>query len=160
VEAYLSPFLAECYQLAGDAERARDVARRALELSRSVDYIVGVAYAERALGRIAHARGQLVEVDAHLERARSTFASIEASYHLARTHLDLARLAHARGNGPGLLAHLDEAGRLFAALGIARWTARLARLARELGVGLATRSARASTPRRPGRRAGSRRPRA
>jgi DNA-binding SARP family transcriptional activator len=157
VEAYLSPFLAECYLLTGEAERARDVAQGALDLSRSVDYIVGVAYAERALGRIAHARGQLVEAGAHLERARAIFGSIEASYHLARTHLDLARLAHARGNGPGLLAHLDEAGRLFAALGIARWTARVARLGRELGVRLATRPGPAAKPRPPGRRAGRRR---
>jgi DNA-binding SARP family transcriptional activator len=160
VEAYLTPFLAECYLIAGDAERARDAARRALEISRSVDYIVGVGYAERALGRIAHARGQLVEAGAHLERARATFASIEATYHLARTHLDLARLAHARGNRPGVRAHLDEAARLFTALGIARWTTRVTRLARELGVRLAPSPLKAPAPRRPERRTGSRRPRA
>src|SRR5262249_4832704 len=88
LEAYLTPFLAECYLLAGDAERARDVARKALDLSTAVDYIVGVGYAERALGRVGHARGQLAEAEAHLQRARATFASIEASYHLARTHID------------------------------------------------------------------------
>jgi tetratricopeptide (TPR) repeat protein len=91
-------FLGEAYLLKGDRDRAQTLARRGLQLARDARFLFGVGYGERALGRIAAARGAWAEAQQQLEAACRTFESIGARFELARTHLDLAAIAGGAGS--------------------------------------------------------------
>jgi ATP/maltotriose-dependent transcriptional regulator MalT len=118
--AWFTAVLAEAYLAAGDAARANEAARRARALARETAFPYGAGLAERALGRLAGARGHHDEAARRLGDALETFRAIDARYEQARTGLDLAALARARGDAPAEQAHLADARRLFQALGIPR----------------------------------------
>jgi nucleotide-binding universal stress UspA family protein len=87
--------LSECYLAKGDAEQARAIAALALAIARTGSWAVAIGYAERAVGRLALATGKLDDAETALERARQTFADIEARAQVARSHLPLAEVRRA-----------------------------------------------------------------
>ncbi|MBI4607621.1 MAG: AAA family ATPase [Candidatus Rokubacteria bacterium] len=131
-QGWMTIFLSEALLLSGRPEEAQLFAIRALELTRSRQYRCGIGVAQRALGRIARARGALPEAGACLAQALETLRSIDARYYAGRTHLDLASLAHARGERGAVRTHLNEAYGLFAALEIPRYVEQTQQLAADL----------------------------
>ena len=135
---WFTAVLAEACLLEGQPERARDLATEALGFSGDAGFPYGVALAERILGRIARASGDLAEADAHLARGLETFAAIGARSQAAETRLDCARVACAQGDSATAARHLAEAVAAFGALGLPRLEARAAQVAAELGLPLPT----------------------
>ena len=133
---WFSVFLAEAYRLAGQVERAQDVAHQALVICRDARFRIGVGWAQQVLGRVARGRGAHAEATAQLESACETFGSIQSRYELARTYLDLALVAKAQGHGAAVARHLSAARRLFVELGVPHYVERVRRLAGEAGVPL------------------------
>ena len=111
-----------------------ELAARALEIAREVDFSYGVGVAERALGRIDHTRGRLPEAEGHLQRALQAFTAIEGRWEMGRTRLALTALADAQGDRRALDAHLREAWSLFRVLDLSTYVDRTERLAAQLGV--------------------------
>jgi tetratricopeptide (TPR) repeat protein len=124
VRGLFTAFLAEAYQLAGETEKAQDLAMQALDATAGARAPYAVAVARRALGRIAAARGNLVEAASHLDQALRAFASIQTRYDLARTHLDLGAVGDAQGQREAAAGHLEEAHELFSAMGASRYVER------------------------------------
>jgi tetratricopeptide (TPR) repeat protein len=124
VRGLFTAFLAEAYQLGGETEKAFDLAMQALDATAGAKSPYGVGVARRALGRIAAARGDLSEAANHLDQGLRTFASIQARYDLARTHLDLGVVGDAQGYRDAAVAHLGEAHDLFDAMGVSRYAER------------------------------------
>ena len=133
-QAWFSAFLAEGHCRAHRLETALDLASRGLELARATGSMLGIGWAERALGHIARARGALGDAHDHLREARGAFEAVEAEFEIARTWFDLAALAHARGDASATAAHLAEATRRFRALGVPRWVERVEEHVRAWGV--------------------------
>ncbi len=133
-QAWFSAFLAEGHCRAHRLETALDLASRGLELARATGSMLGIGWAERALGHIAQARGALGDAHDHLREARGAFEAVEAEFEIARTWFDLAALAHARGDASATAAHLAEAARRFRALGVPRWVERVEEHVRAWGV--------------------------
>ena len=133
-QAWFSAFLAEAHCRAHRLETALDLASRGLELARATGSMLGIGWAERALGHIAQARGALGDAHDHLREALGAFEAVEAEFEIARTRLDLAVLAHARGDASATAAHLAEAARRFRALGVPRWVERVEEHIRAWGV--------------------------
>lgn len=111
-------FQAEAHRLAGRLDLAETLAADGLRRSRAAHSLHGTAWAERALGRIALARGALGDAEARLTSALDVLDAMGARYDLARTHLDLATVAHARGDRAAGARHVDPARQLFGALGV------------------------------------------
>jgi class 3 adenylate cyclase/tetratricopeptide (TPR) repeat protein len=109
-------FLGEAYCLKGYHDKAQELVRRGLQLTRDARFLFGVGYGERALGRVATAQGAFVEAHEHLQAASRTFESIGGRFELARTRLDLAALAGRAGNPESLQDHVSAAAALFAEL--------------------------------------------
>jgi hypothetical protein len=105
-----------------------------LQLSVAAGFPYGLGVAQRAMGAVALAEGDVPKALGHLGEALETFSRIEASYEVARTHVALARGEHARGDPIAAATHLASARRLFADLDVPRWVERTIDLARELGV--------------------------
>jgi class 3 adenylate cyclase/tetratricopeptide (TPR) repeat protein len=127
---WFSAFLAEARLLAGRPDEARDLACEALAVTEGVKFRYGSGMAQRALGRIARAAGDLAEAGRWLGDALESFRAIQAPFEMARTRLDLALLAGA-GSAEAAL-HLGQARRLFADLGLPRYAEEAERLAGEL----------------------------
>ncbi len=135
-EAWFKAFLAEAYRVAGDSERARELADQSLELSRSIKFGLAVGLGERTLGRIAWAARELDEAERRLGEALHIFVSIGARFEEARTHLDLVPLARAQRSPTRTETHLARARQLFQALGAVRYAAWTERLAEDPAVPL------------------------
>jgi DNA-binding NtrC family response regulator/tetratricopeptide (TPR) repeat protein len=130
-------FLGEAYLLDGQIDRAHDLVHQGAEITREVGYAYGYGWAQEALGRIAHTRGDLEEAESCFRGALETFVRTHARFMVARTRLDLAELARARGDRDAAVSHLREAHSLFATLRVQRDAARVQRLAQELDMSLA-----------------------
>lgn len=128
--------LGEAYLMQGDTEKARHLASRGLQLSQDKKYHNGIGVAQRALGRIALARGAFVEAERYLRAALQTFASGQARQQTADIHLELARLAHAQRHSEAVILHLTEAYTMYETLQLTRFIERTAQLGGELGVSL------------------------
>jgi tetratricopeptide (TPR) repeat protein len=126
--------LAEAHRLNGQIEEALAFAVRALAITRDVNSRYGAAWAQRALGRIAQAKGDHAEAAIQLGEALRIFASIEARYDIGRTHLDLAQLAHAQEQQAEAATHLKKAHSLFVASRIPRYVERTEQLAKAFDV--------------------------
>jgi tetratricopeptide (TPR) repeat protein len=83
----------EAHLLRGDAVRAAECAEEGLALTRQTRFPLGMGCAQRALGRVALARGAVSEARSHLEPAVQTFAEVGAAVDLATTRRQLAALA-------------------------------------------------------------------
>ena len=118
----------------GDRDDARAAALKAERLAGSAEW--WLAYANRALGKVGWAAGDLDEAGARLARARTTFVAIEARYTVARIHVLLAEVHHARGDKPVVVTHLRAARDRFGRLSVPRWVERVTKLADYLGVSI------------------------
>jgi DNA-binding NtrC family response regulator/tetratricopeptide (TPR) repeat protein len=136
LEGRFTTFLGEAYLLNGELAKARELVQRGLEITRQARYWYGLGWAQQVLGRIARAGGQLTEAEAQLTEALQTFATIQARFMTARTHLALAELAHARGNSEAAATYLRGAYSAFRSLRVGRYVDRAAALARELAIAL------------------------
>jgi tetratricopeptide (TPR) repeat protein len=87
VEIRTIAFLGEACLLAGDPARARELAERALELGQAGGMPLNVGFAQRLLGRIGRAGGDLEAADRWLSQALTTFnacaATFEAGGHIS-----------------------------------------------------------------------------
>jgi class 3 adenylate cyclase/tetratricopeptide (TPR) repeat protein len=133
---YFRTWLAESYRLAGQLERAREVARGTLEVCASISFLIGVGASHQILGRLAQAEGDLTGAEQHLQEAARTLSLIGSRFELGRTHLDLTTLGHAQGDRAAAESHLQQAHALFAALRVPKYAERTERLAAELGTSL------------------------
>jgi class 3 adenylate cyclase/tetratricopeptide (TPR) repeat protein len=106
-------WLSEALLLSGRIDEAREVALECLEITREAKFPYGVAWAQRILGRIAQAAGDLSDAQIQLTEAASTFAAIGSRGELGRTHLALASLAAAQANRDAATTHLRKAAGLF-----------------------------------------------
>ena len=132
-EGWFTAFLAEACRIGGRLDRARELARRALDISSETRSAPGIAWAQRTLARLAEADGRPHDAERELTAALDTFAAIGASFEVGRTHLALAELSWALGRAPAAARHLSEARRIFDALGVPRYVERAERLARDGG---------------------------
>ena len=140
VDAFLTASLSEAYLLRGDVERAGTLARKALGAAAEGGWDVAVGYAERAMGRVAQATGDLAGAHDHATRALDVFSSTDARFQVARTRLLLAEVCRARGEDSAASAHLQEAVDAFRRLRVPRHAERAHRLAQQLGLGDVARS--------------------
>ncbi|MBI3780319.1 MAG: hypothetical protein HY278_04565 [candidate division NC10 bacterium] len=90
--------LAEGHRLNGEIEKALDLANQGLAITKGAKSLYGVGWSQRALGRIALARGSLSEAETYLHKALQIFHSLQARYDVGRTNLDLAAVARAMGS--------------------------------------------------------------
>ncbi len=133
---YLS-FQAEACLISGSPAEARELAAEALAVTEEVRFRYGTGWAQRSLGRIALAEGELESSEAWLRRALQTFVEIRSPYEQARTMLDLAVAVCRLGRAEEAAGHLGEARRRFRELGVPRYVARSEQLAAELALPLA-----------------------
>jgi tetratricopeptide (TPR) repeat protein len=130
--------LSEAYILSGDVERARDLARQALELSSETQIWNNVGRALRALGRIAQGEGFMLEAKKYFTEALQVFTTINALHQAARLHTFLAPLTHLQGQLEATATHLKEAHALFTRLRLSKDLEDTEQLARALGVSLSS----------------------
>ena len=133
-QGWFSAILAEACRRERQLERATDLARQGLVITREANFRTGLGWAQQTLGRIAEARGAYAEAEAHLTAARETFAAIRSRYELGRTYLDLASLARLQGNREALVTNLRAAHDLFRTLRVEKYVRLAAHLARQFGV--------------------------
>ncbi|HUG35990.1 MAG TPA: hypothetical protein VML54_03510, partial [Candidatus Limnocylindrales bacterium] len=136
IDGVFRALLCECYLARGDVEHARAIGDLALDISRTGGWAVAIGYAERAVGRLALATGQLDDAEAALERAGRTFADVEARAQVARSRLPLAEARAARGDPNAAAVELRAACELFTSMRAPRLVERARRLAGQLGVSL------------------------
>jgi class 3 adenylate cyclase/tetratricopeptide (TPR) repeat protein len=131
--SWFTALLAQACFLAGHLDRARGLARQALEMTLHAHAAQGAGWAQRTLGHVAQAEGDSAEAMRWLEEAVTTFVTIGARYEEARTRLDLAALHHARGAREAAASEVERATRLLRGLGVRRYDRVLSALAAELG---------------------------
>jgi len=131
---YFTAYLAEAKLLQGDRDGARAAALNAEKMAGSAEW--WLAYAHRALGKVAWAAGDLDEAVARLSRALATFVAIEARNSVARTHALLGEVHQAHGDKATAVSHLREARDRFERLNIPRWVERVMTLADRLGLSI------------------------
>jgi class 3 adenylate cyclase/tetratricopeptide (TPR) repeat protein len=76
-EGLFTVFLAESHRCTEQLESAHQLAKRALDTTTQARYGYGVGWAQRTLGRIAQARGDMMAVSTSLQAALETFTSIQ-----------------------------------------------------------------------------------
>ena len=136
VQAWFRSLLAEAYVSTGRLDVASEVANAALQLSTETNFLYIAAGAQRALGWIAQARGDLAEAEARFKESLNISAPTESRSWPAQMHLDFAALAHARRDRDLVSAHLREAYSGFKGIRTPRWIERTEQLAREFDVPL------------------------
>ena len=123
-------FLAGAYRSAGRIDEAREAAEGALSLSRRLGYPWSTALAQRELGRVALAAGDLAGAESRLDEALEAFTGMDALFEAAVTRLDLAELARRRGRDEEAARLLEVCRQSFAAMGSPSYLARTESLAR------------------------------
>ena len=123
-------FLAGAYRSAGRIDEAREAAEGALSLSRRLGYPWSTALAQRELGRVALAAGDLAGAESRLDEALEAFTGMDALFEAAVTRLDLAELARRRGRDDEAARLLEVCRQSFAAMGSPSYLARTESLAR------------------------------
>lgn len=134
-EGWFLALLAEAHLRVGNPDRAIEAAEQGIRICNVVRYQYGLAWAKRALGRIATTRGALAEAEENLREALDSFTLIEARSEAARTHIALAELARMSRDRDGVVRHLTEGRRLCAALTITHVVERIDTMARDWEVG-------------------------
>jgi DNA-binding SARP family transcriptional activator/tetratricopeptide (TPR) repeat protein len=134
VQASYHAFLAEAHLLNGDCVTARTLATGAVDLARRTGFRYAEARAQRALGYVAQAAGDLAEAERWLEESLATFRAAHARFEVARTLVRLGEVVALRG-GPGAGGRVEAARSTFAALGLPGHAARAEAVAARLGSG-------------------------
>ncbi len=111
--ALASAWLGEALLLQGEIDGSEAVAEETVALVGRMGCPFIVAWSERTLGRVAHARGRLDEADLRLGRAQDSFARLSARYETARTMLARASVAWAAGRRPAADSLLAAASPAF-----------------------------------------------
>jgi tetratricopeptide (TPR) repeat protein len=110
-------WLADALRGLGDLERSAQLAHRAVDLSRRLEFWWAAGWAERVLGHIAWERGDPHEARNRLSRALETYKSIQSRFEMARTLIALTALSRDLGDEPQAERQLCEARELFMAVG-------------------------------------------
>ena len=138
LESLYTTFLCEAYLARDDLDTARELIPQGLSIAQEADYRAGVAWAQRALGRISQAADSLIAAEHHFREALGIFDTMQAHFEVGRTHLDLADLTHLQGNPEAATMHLTKAYKLFEALQVPKYTERTRQRVRELGLSSST----------------------
>jgi tetratricopeptide (TPR) repeat protein len=125
--------LGAAYALAGQVDKAREVARQALDISTDVRYLLGIGWSHQALGQVAWTQGAFDEAGRHLGEALQAFANVHSRFEMGRTHFFLASLAYALRESETAGMHLKEAHSLFTALRVPKYIERTEHVARKFG---------------------------
>ncbi|HKH46709.1 MAG TPA: adenylate/guanylate cyclase domain-containing protein [Thermoanaerobaculia bacterium] len=134
---WFSAYLGEAYLGLYRFEEARTAALEAVEATQEVKFWYGIGLAQRAVGRIAAAKGGQDDLDEAAERlgkALDGFLELEVPFEVARTRLDLAALAEARGLKQEGFEQLRQARAAFLALKVPRYAEQAQALAARLGI--------------------------
>jgi tetratricopeptide (TPR) repeat protein len=133
---YFRTMLGDAYVLNGDFDKARLVARNALDGSTEIRFLLGVGWSKQVLGRIARAQGDMAQATRNFTEALSTFGAIGARCELARTHLELSALAQSQGNTEMLRSQLLLAYQLFLELKAPKYVEHAKLLCAQTGLSL------------------------
>jgi tetratricopeptide (TPR) repeat protein len=117
----------------GHLDAALAMAQQSLTLFGAIHHSHGIGLAQRALGRIAQARGMLGEAEQAYSEALTAFAAMSAHYELGRTYLDFASLTATQGNQTATLAHLNAAHALFKSMQLPQYVQRIASMLQSQG---------------------------
>ncbi|MBW2280920.1 MAG: AAA family ATPase [Deltaproteobacteria bacterium] len=113
--------LSEAYRLAGDPNRAIDVAERALATANEIGTRVFSIYASLALSRALRADGAGADrIAPVLSQARSVVDATGACNFIPQLELELAELARLRGDDDAVRAHLATADAQLREIGASR----------------------------------------
>jgi len=134
LEGLYTTLLSEAHLLRGDLDTARALALQGLAIAGETPYRTGIAWAQRALGRIAQASGAWTEAEGYCQEALTTFAAMSARFEVGRTHLYLAEFAQRQGHRAAAALHLTEAYALFTALRVPVYVQRAVHYAATLGL--------------------------
>jgi tetratricopeptide (TPR) repeat protein len=137
LEGLYTTCLAEAHRLSGNLDTARTLALQGLAIASETPYRMGVAWAQRTLGRIAQATDAMAEARQHLTEALTTFAAMPARFEVGRTHLALAELACHHSDHEAMTIHVTEAYHLFTTLGVPAYVRRAMQQARAYGLAFA-----------------------
>jgi predicted ATPase/class 3 adenylate cyclase len=129
--------LGSAYIMSGYFEKALVVARKALEVSTEIGFLLGVGWSEQTLGQLAHARADMAAAIHHFNRATAAHETIGARFELARTYLELATVAKTTGDAEALRSSLLQAHRIFLELPAPKYLERVRRLGEGTGLSLA-----------------------
>lgn len=132
LRGWFMTWMSEGYLRIGDLAAARRWAQEGLTIANNVDFPYGVAFAHRALGRLACREENGEEAQRELHQALSVFGSIGAMFERGRTGLDLADAARLRGDSGAAASYLVEARQTFEALELPAFVDRVDRLAAAL----------------------------
>ena len=126
--------LAEAQRVVGDAAASTTTAREALASAEAHNMPMVAGGAQRTLGRIARAAGDLARGEDYLVRALESFRRGEATLEMALTRLDLARALVDRNARDEAHTQITEAVRVFLACGAHPRVTEAREVARELGL--------------------------
>jgi tetratricopeptide (TPR) repeat protein len=135
-QAWCTIWLSQAYCKQGDIDKAQTLALQSLAKARDAHVPYAVAGAQRALGRVAYARGALTEAEQYFRAALELYTAEGVRLEMGRMHLTLAEIASAQGQPVMAAQHVTEAYALFAAAQAPKYVERTAQFARELGVSL------------------------
>jgi tetratricopeptide (TPR) repeat protein len=134
LESLYTTFLCEAYLARDDLDAARELILHGLSIAQQADYRVGMAWAQRALGRISQATNSPAAAEHHLREALGTFNAMQARFEIGRTHLDLGDLKHLQRNPEATTVHLTKAFKLFEALQVPKYTERTRQRVHDFGL--------------------------
>jgi tetratricopeptide (TPR) repeat protein len=126
--------LAEAQRVVRDTAASAETAREALADAEAYGVPMVAGGAQRTLGRIARAAGDLASGENYLIRALETFRRSEATLEMAETRLDLARALVDRNARDEARTHITEAVRVFRASAAPPRVTEAREVARELGL--------------------------
>jgi tetratricopeptide (TPR) repeat protein len=136
IASLFTTFLGATYLLRSDLAIARTLALRGLSSAMAEKYQVGIGWAQRILGQIAHVARSFEEAEHHLSTALTTFTALSARLEIGRTRLALADLAYHQGQHGVAVAHVTQAYHLFKLLQIRRYMEHTRQQARLLNLPL------------------------
>jgi tetratricopeptide (TPR) repeat protein len=134
LEGLYTTLLGEAHLVCGQHDTARHLAREGLAIASETPYRLGTAWAQRTMGRMARADGDMAAAEQYLQEALSTFAAMQARFEVGRTHLALAELALAQDHREAVTLHLSAAHQLFTALNVPVYVERTTQYASALGL--------------------------
>lgn len=134
-------FRGEAALQAGDAKAAREFLHRAIEITRQSEYVYGLAWCQRILGRIDRAEGNARLARERFEQAIDTFGGMEAPFEAGRTHLELGEHMESAGEIDSACAHAEMALSILRPLALAPFIERTLRLDARLAMRRASHAA-------------------